>query len=161
MQGDGDQRLTGSVGEFILLAFDPVLEAFRIASCSSNFVLHLLVGHFRRHVSRLAVGGRRKRRARVAGWAGPSQLGRRCQRATRWRGCAARGSGRPGAQRRLVPEGSSGMGQQQSRDGDGVVVDQFALRLVVGGQSMVRSRWFYVRFCRSSSSSRQIGNGGS
>lgn len=55
MQGDGDQRLTGGVGEFILLALDPVLKAFCIASCSGNFVLHLLVGHFRRHVSRLAV----------------------------------------------------------------------------------------------------------
>ena len=72
--GDWDQSLTGGVGEFILFALDLILEAFCIASCSGNFVLHLLVGHFGRHISIMAVGLRRKR-ARDAGWVGPSQLG--------------------------------------------------------------------------------------
>lgn len=41
--------LTRGVSEFILLALDPVLEAFRIASCSGDFILHLLIRHLRRH----------------------------------------------------------------------------------------------------------------
>lgn len=54
------RKLTRGVGKLVLLALDPVLEAFCVTSCSGNFILHLFVRHLRRHIQGSTLGSRRR-----------------------------------------------------------------------------------------------------